>query len=70
MNEDASDFEEDDFQEAITRFNEMVDNNTSNYFDVFEIEGIVDYFLEEGEISLAKKAVESGLEMHPDAISI
>lgn len=70
MNEDARDFEEDDFEEAITRFNEMVENHTSNYFDVFEVEGIIDHFLEDGQISLAKQAVETGLNLHPASISI
>jgi hypothetical protein len=70
MNEDARDFEEDDFQEAITRFNEMVENDTSSYFDVFEVEGIIDHFLEDGRIALARIAVETGLKLHPAAVSI
>ncbi|MDP2113207.1 MAG: hypothetical protein Q8K69_04005 [Bacteroidota bacterium] len=72
MNEDARDrdIEEDDFREAITRFNKMVKNETSDYFDVFEVEGIIDHFLEEGEISLAHIAVETGTKIHPGAISI
>ena len=46
MNEDARDnFEEDDFQEAVARFKKMVKSNTSKYFDVFEVEGIIDHFL-------------------------
>ena len=71
MNEDARDnFEEDDFQEAVARFKKMVKNNTSKYFDVFEVEGIVDHFLEDGRIKLAKKAVEAGLRLHPSSVSI
>lgn len=71
MNEDARDnFEEDDFQEAVARFRKMVKSDTSKYFDVFEVEGIVDHFLEDGRIKLAKKAVETGLRLHPTAISI
>jgi tetratricopeptide (TPR) repeat protein len=71
MNEDARDnFEEDDFQEAVARFKKMIADNTSNYFDVVEIEGIVDQFLEDGLIDLAKKAVETGLMLHPSSISI
>jgi tetratricopeptide (TPR) repeat protein len=71
MNEDARDnFEEDDFQEAVTRFKKMVKNHTSKYFDVYEVEGIVDHFLEDGRIKLAKKAVEVGLRLHPSSISI
>ncbi|MFY9153965.1 MAG: tetratricopeptide repeat protein [Prolixibacteraceae bacterium] len=71
MNEDARDnFEEDDFQEAVTRFKKMVKTNTTNYFDVFEVEGIIDHFLEDGRFNLAKKAVETGLRLHPSSISI
>ena len=70
MNEDARDFEEDDFREAITRFNKMVENDTSNYFDVYEVEGIIDHFLEEGQILPAKIAVETGLKLHPASVSI
>jgi len=71
MNEDARDsFEEDDFQEAVARFKKMVKSNASKYFDVFEVEGIVDHFLEDGRIKLAKKAVEAGLRLHPSSVSI
>jgi len=70
MNEDARDFEEDDFEEAVARFRKMVKSNASDYFDVYEVEGIIDYFLEEGRIKLAGKAVETGLRLHPSALSI
>ncbi|MDP2337539.1 MAG: tetratricopeptide repeat protein [Bacteroidota bacterium] len=71
MNEDARDnFEEDDFEEAVARFRKMVKNNTSNYFDVYEVEGIVDQLLDDGRIKLARKAVETGLRLHPTSVSI
>lgn len=71
MNEDARDnFEEDDFEEAVARFRKMVKSNTSKYFDVFEVEGIVDHFLEDGRIKLAKKAIETGLNLHPGSVAI
>jgi len=71
MNEDARDnFEEDDFQESVARFKKMIKSKTSKYFDVSEVEGIVDHFLEDGRIKLARKAVETGLRLHPSAISI
>ncbi len=71
MNEEARDnFEEDDFREAIARFKKMIDDDTTGYFDVAEIEGIVDQFLEDGRIELAQKAVETGLILHPSSISI
>jgi tetratricopeptide (TPR) repeat protein len=71
MNEEARDnIEDDDFEEVAARFKKMVKSNTSEYFDVFEVEGIVDHFLEDGNIKLAKKAVVTGLRMHPSSISI
>ena len=70
MNENARDFEEDDFQEAIERFNKMVEDETFSYFDVFEVEGIIDHFLEDGRIELARLAVETGQKLHPAAVSI
>lgn len=71
MNEDARDnFEEDDFRESVARFKTMIKSHTSKYFDVFEVEEIVDHFLEDGRIKLAKKAVETGLRLHPESISI
>jgi tetratricopeptide (TPR) repeat protein len=71
MNEDARDsFEEDDFQEAVARFKKMVKTDTSKYFDVSEVEGIVNHFLEDGKIKLARKAVKAGLRLHPSSVSI
>jgi len=70
MNEDARDFEEDDFEEAVARFRKMVKSDASDYFDVYEVEGIIDYFLEEGRIKMARKAVDTGLLLHPTALSI
>jgi len=71
MNEEARDnIDDDDFEEVAARFEKMVKSNTSEYFDVFEVEGIVDQFLEDGNLKLAKKAVETGLRMHPSSISI
>ncbi len=71
MNEEARDnIEDDDFEEATERFKMMVKSDASEYFDVFEVEGIVDQFLEDGNIKFAKKAVETGLRIHPSSISI
>lgn len=71
MNEDARDnFEEDDFRESVARFKSMIKSKTTKYFDVFEVEGIVDHFLEDGRIKLARKAVETGLGLHPSSISL
>ncbi|MGD9929280.1 MAG: tetratricopeptide repeat protein [Mangrovibacterium sp.] len=71
MDEDARDyFENEEIIEAVGRFNKMIEDNRFEYFDVFEIEGIVEYFLDEGKIKLAEQAVENGLEIHPNSIAL
>lgn len=71
MEEDARDyFESEEISEAVKRFKRMMNSDKANYFDVFEIEGIVDYFMDEGKISLANIAVEKGLNIHPSAIAL
>jgi len=62
MNEDARDFEDDNIEEAVARFNDTLITNASEYFDVFEIDGIVDQFLEDGQIELAKKSCRNWVE--------
>ena len=71
MDEDDRDyFENEEIIEAVERFNRMILDARFEYFDVFEIEGSIDYFLDEGEISLAHQAVTNGLEIHPQSISL
>ena len=71
MDEDAREFNEgNDIKEAVSRFRKMMASNQFQYFDVFEIEGIGDYFMDEGKIKLAQKAIDFGLDMHKSAISL
>ena len=71
MDEDARDFyENEEILEAVKRFRKMTKDGSFEYFDVFEIEGMVDYFLDEGKIKLANKAIENGLEIHPASTSL
>jgi tetratricopeptide (TPR) repeat protein len=71
MDEDARDFyESEEILEAVGRFKRVIENDSFEYFDVFEIEGIVDYFLDEGKIKLAARAVMEGLQIHPASTSL
>ncbi len=71
MDEDERDyFENDEIIEAINRFKKMIKSNNFEYFDVFEVEGIVDYFLDEGIVEMAFNAVKIGLDIHPQSISL
>lgn len=71
MDEDARDFyESEEILDAVSRFQRMTSENRFEYFDVFELEGIVDYLLDEGEINLANQAIAHGLSMHPASTSL
>ncbi|MEL7586063.1 MAG: tetratricopeptide repeat protein [Prolixibacteraceae bacterium] len=71
MDEDARDFyDNEEILEAAKRFRKMIKNESFEYFDVFEIEGMVDYFLDEGKIELARQALSNGLDIHPASTSL
>lgn len=60
--------EEDNF--SLTRFESMLKTNDVLFFDSGEFENITQYYLENGKISLAKKAVKMGLAQHPSSVSL
>ncbi len=71
MNENYDSFyEEEGLFESINRFEDMVKRNDSCYFDVFEFENIIDYYLEQHNYSCAISAIERGLKQHPNSVSI
>ena len=60
--------EEDDF--PLTRFESMLKTNNVLFFDSDEFENIVNHYLENGKIALAKKAVKLGLDQHPSSSNL
>ncbi len=60
-------YDENDILEAVRRFRKMIRKKTVEYFDIFEFEEIADYFMDEGRLKLAKKAISTGLHIHPSA---
>ncbi len=71
MEEDSRDFyDSEEIGEAVKRFEKMMNANQVDYFDVFEVEGIVDYFLDEGQISMANLAIDNGMKLHPTSIAL
>lgn len=55
---------------ALTRFESMLKTNDILFFDSNEFENIIHYYLENGRIALAKKAVKLGLAQHPSSINL
>lgn len=60
--------EEENF--PLTRFESMLKTNDVLFFDSEEFENIINHYLENGKIALAKKAVKLGLEQHPTSTNL
>ncbi|GAB2774693.1 tetratricopeptide repeat protein [Salinimicrobium soli] len=60
--------EENDF--SLTRFESMLKTNDVLFFDSNEFENIIHFYLENGKIALAKKAVKLGLSQHPGSVNL
>ncbi|MGY6650375.1 tetratricopeptide repeat protein [Wenyingzhuangia sp. IMCC45574] len=55
---------------SLEKFEEMLKTNDVYFFDTTEFEEIIHHYLDEGNNSLAKKAIYLALEQHPDALDI
>ena len=55
---------------SIDKFESMLKTNQILFFDSEEFENIVNYYLENGKIALAKKATKLGLEQHPTCTNL
>ncbi len=55
---------------SLSKFEKMLKTNAVYFFDTAEFEEIIHYYLDEGNTSMAKKAVFLALEQHPDAADI
>lgn len=55
---------------SITRFESMLKTNNVLFFDSEEFEEIIQFYLENGKMALARKAVKLGLEQHPTSTSL
>ncbi|MBN1596981.1 MAG: tetratricopeptide repeat protein [Bacteroidales bacterium] len=66
MNENQEQFfEEESIYESINRFEEMLKKNSAYFFDLYEFENIVDFYIDQHSFHSAKTAIEKGLKQHP-----
>lgn len=56
--------------ELVKKFEEMIENNDELYFDTEELEDIIIYYLEMGDITFAETATKYGLKLHPNSLEI
>ncbi|RDK85508.1 tetratricopeptide repeat protein [Marinirhabdus gelatinilytica] len=54
----------------LSRFESMLKTNDVYFFDSEEFEEIIQYYLENGKVALAKKATKLGLEQHPTSTNL
>jgi tetratricopeptide (TPR) repeat protein len=54
----------------LTKFESMLKTNNILFFDSEEFENIIHHYLNQGKMSLAKKAIKLGLEQHPTSINL
>ncbi|MFW5978814.1 MAG: tetratricopeptide repeat protein [Bacteroidia bacterium] len=63
-------FNENDFDELIDRYEKMLKSGQSDYFDVEDLEYILDYYVDTDQEGKALRAVKYGLRLHPEALSL
>ncbi len=55
---------------SLARFESMLKTNNVLFFDAEEFEEIIQHYLDNGKIALARKATKLGLEQHPSSTSL
>jgi len=56
---------DDESNDLIKRYEQFLEGNGSGYFDVEELESIVDFYLRKGRTKDSSGALEFGLKLHP-----
>ncbi|RLD78487.1 MAG: hypothetical protein DRJ10_10255, partial [Bacteroidetes bacterium] len=69
MDENLDQFDE-EVKASLSRYKDMLKNKSSYYFDVFEFEHIIDFYLNKNDVSNANNAIKYALNQHPNATSL
>jgi len=70
MTEYSSDFYFESDPALVDRFEDMLKKRASYFFDVEDIEAIADHYLDCGNHTKARKAIEHGLSLHPGSSAL
>ncbi|MEO9513803.1 MAG: tetratricopeptide repeat protein [Flavobacteriaceae bacterium] len=57
-------------EKSITKFESMLKTDDVYFFDAEDFEEIIHHYLNNGKISLGKKAIQIGLEQHPNSLEL
>ncbi len=63
-------FQNNDDDIPLLKFESMLKTNNVYFFDSTEFEEIILHYMNVGKMSLAKKALDLGLQQHPEAITL
>ncbi|MEO0902499.1 MAG: hypothetical protein AAFY00_10935, partial [Bacteroidota bacterium] len=55
---------------SISKFESMLKTDDVYFFDAEDFEDIIHYYLNNGKIALGKKAIQIGLEQHPNSLEL
>lgn len=55
---------------SVSRYRSMLKNKDTYYFDVFEFEHIIDFFMDKNDFKSAENAVEYALNQHPHSLEL
>ncbi|MXV37991.1 tetratricopeptide repeat protein [Flavobacteriaceae bacterium Ap0902] len=56
--------------ELIDKFEEMLDENEYYYFDTDELNEIISYYLDVGDLPFAHTAIKYAMELHPESVDV
>jgi tetratricopeptide (TPR) repeat protein len=55
---------------AVNRYSDMLKNKNQCYFDIFELEHIIDFYIEKYELKNATEVIEYALKLHPGSSTL
>ena len=71
MEENFDSYNEDaDYTSSLNKFEQMLKENGSYFFDVEEFESVIDHYLERSDTSKAKQAIDISLLQHPTSSAL
>lgn len=63
-------FHDEESSELVNRYEEMLKTNNQYFFDVFEFENIIDYYIDTNKANNALNVVQFATKLHPNSINI
>ncbi|MDY6799792.1 MAG: tetratricopeptide repeat protein [Bacteroidota bacterium] len=70
MKEEFENFFSDEYNELVNRYEDMIKNKHQYFFDVYEFETIIDYYIETNKANNALNVVKFACKQHPGSIAI